>query len=150
MIFQILAPPPTQYIINIQHFWRHNVRFEACQRSLKFGRKCQNPIKQPFSPSKFLAKLSLRPKPIKKTLAKFGTIGFVRLKCIKSRSFVAFEAAFHDEIFNLGLIGLMGILFFRTDFLYKISQNLCTIALFYVLKLQAGGTVQYNQVDQYK
>ena len=39
--------------------------------------------------------------PDNKTLAKFGTIGFVRFKCIKSRSFVAFEAAFHDEIYNL-------------------------------------------------
>ena len=41
-------------------------------------------------------------------MAKFGTIGFIRLKCIKSRSFVAFEAAFHDEIYNL-VAGLIGI-----------------------------------------
>ena len=33
-------------------------------RGVKNGRKCQNPI-SPFSPSKFLPKLSLRPNPIK-------------------------------------------------------------------------------------
>ena len=32
---------------------------------------------------------------------KFGTIGFVRLKCKKSRSFAVLEAHFHVEIFNL-------------------------------------------------
>ena len=42
------------------------------------------------------------------TWAKFGTNGFVRSKCKKSRSFVVLEVSFHGEIINLVsvLIGL--------------------------------------------
>ena len=34
------------------------------------------------------------------TWAKFGTNGFVRSKCKKSRSFVVLEVSFHGEIIN--------------------------------------------------
>ena len=39
--------------------------------------------------------------PDKNSLDNFGTIGFVRSKCKKSRSFAVLEAHFHVEIFNL-------------------------------------------------
>ena len=41
-----------------------------------------------------LAKWSLKPNAVKKTWAKFGTIGFVRSKCKKSKSFMVIEARF--------------------------------------------------------
>ena len=55
---------PSTYINSFQTFWGHNIHFEVCRMSLKWGRKSQNPIKKPFSPSEFLAKKSLRPIPI--------------------------------------------------------------------------------------
>ena len=36
---------PSIYINSFQTFWWHNIHFEVCRMSLKWGRKCQNPIK---------------------------------------------------------------------------------------------------------
>ena len=46
----------------------------------------------------------------KNSLDKFGTIGFVRFKCKKSRSFAVLEAHFHVEIFNLVPGGVISVL----------------------------------------
>ena len=36
---------PSTYINSFQTFWGHNIHFEVCRMGLKWGRKCQNPIK---------------------------------------------------------------------------------------------------------